>query len=251
MAISVGQACSLKCKDCANFSPYAQKQNLRYDIEKIKDDISNTLLYFSNIDVIHIQGGEPFVYSQLVDLIDYIIQNYRHIFQKIQIATNGTIIPSCYVLDYISTHKDIIEIRISNYPQIKTDIFIETLEKWNIKYRIYDFAGRNGEWILQGGIDYIDMNNSLNYLMQKVYDCPWCSCFTMENGRIGRCARSIPSITLQNIPIYDGDYLEIGKSNAADFRSYFMFIKAMECCNYCAGGYGEKIVPAEQLQCER
>ncbi len=72
LSVCVGQACNYKCKDCANFAPFAKRENLRYEIDAIKKDLKNIMPYFSIIDTLHIQGGEPFVYSDLSMLIEYI-----------------------------------------------------------------------------------------------------------------------------------------------------------------------------------
>lgn len=82
LAISVGQACSLKCKDCANFAPYAKKENMRYSLESIKNGLDKLLPFFEEIDTFHIQGGEPFLYSDLAELICYCKQKYGNILKK-------------------------------------------------------------------------------------------------------------------------------------------------------------------------
>lgn len=247
MVISVGQACSLKCRDCANFSPYAQKENRRYELESIKRDIEKTFLNFSKIDVVHIQGGEPFLYSQLVEVLEF-LEQYNDIYNKIQIGTNGTIIPNEDVLAYLKLHNEKIEVRISKYTNINIEKLILSLEKENIKYRMYDFVSRDGKWKSVGSIEYYDDNDNEEYQKEKIYNCPWSACFTIENGMIGRCARSIPAYKLQEIKYREDDYIKIEKSKQEDFRNYFMFMRPMECCRFCAGGYGKEIAPAIQLQ---
>lgn len=219
LAISVGQACSLKCKDCANFS---------------------------RIDVVHIQGGEPFLYSKLIEILKF-LEKYDYLYNKIQIATNGTIIPNEELRAYLSLHRGTIEIRISRYPNINIEELVKVLGKENIRYRIYDFANNDGKWLSTGGLDYYDNNENEAYQRRKVYDCPWSGCFTMENGKIGRCARSIPAISLQNIKYRDEDHIKIEESSIEDFQRYIMFIKPLECCKFCTGGYGDEIDPAKQL----
>ena len=55
--ICVGQACNYRCKDCANFAPYAKTDHLRYPIGSIVEDIEKLFPFFSKIDTLHIQGG--------------------------------------------------------------------------------------------------------------------------------------------------------------------------------------------------
>lgn len=49
MALSVGQACNFKCKDCANFAPYAKVENMRYSLEEIKKDITKIFCFFQRL----------------------------------------------------------------------------------------------------------------------------------------------------------------------------------------------------------
>lgn len=46
LVVIVGQACSLKCKHCANFSPYAPNGTKRYTLEQI---MSNLRLIFQSV----------------------------------------------------------------------------------------------------------------------------------------------------------------------------------------------------------
>ena len=35
LVVLVGQACNLRCRDCGNFAPFAPKETLRYDVNRI------------------------------------------------------------------------------------------------------------------------------------------------------------------------------------------------------------------------
>lgn len=97
-----------------------------------------------------------------------------------------------------------------------------------------------------GGITFIDEWHELN---EKVNKCRWNCCFTMENGKIGRCARSIPASTLQSFQTAEHDYIELRKPiEWEQMWQYFSFITPMTCCNYCKGSFGEDVEPAIQLE---
>lgn len=245
LAISVGQACNYKCKDCLNFAPYAHTENMRYPIEQIEEDLKNVMPYFVQIDKLHIQGGEPFVYSDLIKLIEFIKANFDNKVKEIQIATNGSIIPSQSALKRMAEAG--CTVRISNYKNEKNaTLLIEKLNDYGIKYWKYDFAGKKGEWNLGGDIEYVAPKDE--NLLEKVYQCKWSACYTLENGIIGRCARSIPARSLQKISIYDKDYVNVRKRiSMKEISEYFMFIKPLACCRHCKGSNGEPIVAAIQL----
>lgn len=245
LVVCVGQACNLKCRDCANFAPYAHKENLRYKIEDIKADLDKIIPYFSEIDTLQIQGGEPFLYSDLSVLLRYIEVHFQHIIGNIQIATNGMIIPNQEILDILN--RGGIEVRISNYKfQQNVKRLVELLEQKHIFYRKYNFAGKKGEWSLAGDIDYKD--SSEENLYEKVVNCKWNGCYTVENGMVGRCSRSIPARTLQNISIKETDYLNLKETIRLErVGQYFMFINPMDCCRHCKGSNGEPVQAAIQL----
>lgn len=85
-------ACNLRCKNCLNFVPYLKKQTFR-DISRLKADVD---LLFSKVDYIllfHISGGEPFLYPQIGELLSYVGKAYRKQIGRLEITTNGTVLP--------------------------------------------------------------------------------------------------------------------------------------------------------------
>lgn len=245
LAICVGQACNLKCKNCANFAPYARKDNMRYKIENIKSDLEKILSCFSKIDTFHIQGGEPLLYSDLEELLACLKTNYCHIIKNIQIATNGTIVPSEKILEVIKRIDALV--RISNYPiETKADELIALLKERDIRYRVYNFASRTGEWSDAGAMDYTIPKEK--DVVRQVYECGWNTCFTIENGLVGRCARSIPALTLQNVPMREKDYIDLKKDlDMKKVHRFFTITSPMACCMHCKGTTGEPIKPAIQI----
>lgn len=245
--ICVGQACNFKCRDCANMAPYAQKENMRYSLESIKRDVDAVLPFFSLIDTLHIQGGESFLYSELPELLYFLRENYGNVFKNLQIATNGTVLPNRKIIKAMKdTHAGV---RISDYA-VKNDIekFEMILADNEIPFQKYKFVGKNGTWSYTGSIDDIDLKNES--LLGHIQSCSWATCYTVENGLVGRCARSIPAITLQNMEI-DNDYLDLRKNNTvSQVSKYFMFIQPMKCCNKCMGSRGEVIPAAIQMKKE-
>lgn len=165
--------------------------------------------------------------------------------KKIQIATNATLIPNKKVLEALAQTQSII--RISDYPlPTKAKELVEISKRNNIAYRYYHFAGNTSEWSDCGEMGYIVPDDEDVEL--KVQKCLFNTCLTIENGVVGRCARSIPAISLQNVEIQKGDYLFLDSNlSFEEAAKYFMFLKPMTCCRYCKGTSGEKIKPAIQL----
>lgn len=245
LSVCVGQACNFKCRDCVNFAPYARKENMRYSIENIKNDLDVLLSHFSRIDKLHIQGGEPFLYTDLKELLVHIDTKHRDIIDTVQIATNGDILPSEDVIQVLK--KGGYDVRISNYRNVKNvGKLKQILMENNITYHIYEFASSNNKWNYSGGLNYVAPEDEDT--ISKVLNCRWCMCYTLENGLVGRCARSIPALSLQKIEQKEEDYLVVSNHMShAMVSRYFMFIKPMECCSHCMGSDGRTIEAAIQL----
>ena len=244
LSVSVGQACNYSCRDCMNFAPFARTENKRYDVGNIIEDIDRILPCFGIIDTFHIQGGEPFLYTDLEKVVYHVKDKYDSIIRKIQIATNGTILPSDNV---ISALKDCdAEVRISDYKKEVRKELIQALERENIKYWIYEFAGGEGMWKQAGGLRYVDRENDP---AEKILHCMWKDYYMIENGKVGRCARSVPAITLQNISYKKDDYIDLKhEPDKKKVWRYFSFISPMTCCNHCMGSFGEDVEPAIQME---
>lgn len=63
--------------------------------------------------VFHLSGGEPFLYKQTPDIVEYISSRYSDKIGTFRMVTNGTIVPSDEVLERIARCK--IEIKIDDY----------------------------------------------------------------------------------------------------------------------------------------
>ena len=244
LSVSVGQACNYSCRDCTNFAPYARPENKRYDAGNIIEDIDRLLPCFGIIDTFHIQGGEPFLYTDLEKVVCHVKDKYDSIIREIQIATNGTILPSDKVISVLKNCD--VEVRISDYKKEVKKELIQALERENISYYIYKFAGGQGMWKQLGGLRYVDRQNDP---AQKIRHCMWKDCYMIENGKVGRCARSVPAITLQNISYKKDDYIDLKhEPDKKKVWRYFSFISPMTCCNHCMGSFGEDVEPAIQME---
>ena len=93
--------CNLNCRDCLNFTPYIKK-HITYHWEDMKKDID---LFFNAVDKIfrfQVSGGEPMLYSRLKDVMEYVDEHYRGKIVRLELVTNGTIVPSDELCAYLS-----------------------------------------------------------------------------------------------------------------------------------------------------
>lgn len=65
LVLVVGQACNYRCRDCANFCPISPKEYKRYSLESMTSSLKSIFENVNYIETLQIQGGEPFIYSDL------------------------------------------------------------------------------------------------------------------------------------------------------------------------------------------
>jgi molybdenum cofactor biosynthesis enzyme MoaA len=80
----LGQRCTLRCRDCGNFTPYLPQTF--YDLESIWDDFTK-LLSVADLARCQIQGGEPLIHPEFIELC----RRLRILRPgQVYFATNGT-----------------------------------------------------------------------------------------------------------------------------------------------------------------
>ena len=70
------QKCNLKCKNCANFSPYLSQILRYYKANDLIKDLK-TITKFMNISNLQIQGGEFFIHPEQYKILKYISRNKK------------------------------------------------------------------------------------------------------------------------------------------------------------------------------
>jgi organic radical activating enzyme len=111
---AVTTKCSLNCTKCNMLIPKHRQENTDEFVElsKLKNDAD---LFFGIADYceeFQILGGEPLLHPDFKDYLEYLLK-YRKKINKLQIVTNGTIIPNQEILQICNYYN--ISFTISNY----------------------------------------------------------------------------------------------------------------------------------------
>ena len=247
LVVTVGQACNLRCKNCGNFAPFAPKETLRYDVHTILEKLK-IITKFADIRLLQIQGGEPFLYSELFRILEFVKQCPS--VKKCLIATNGTIIPKNRrgggEWQILQDEKFIV--RISNYP-VNTDQS-SRIQEWcrerGIQSELYHFVSKDDKWYNLG----LEMEcHTANDEQQRkaeyrFQNCLFRNCLTLENGILGRCSRSVIAKQVQGFPEKEGDYLPVEEDLEFGERleRYINIPQHMEACCHCNGTGRENLI---------
>jgi|GEM_PF-2193923 len=90
--------CTLNCRDCMQYLPYRQKEDV--PIEILKRDLKVLFEQVSFVGEISIIGGEPFLYKYLGLLLEHIGENCSKNTGSLVITTNGMVVPDTRILEW-------------------------------------------------------------------------------------------------------------------------------------------------------
>ena len=230
LEVFITEKCTLRCESCTHLIPnYVSPQ--QHDFLAIKEALTTLFTGVSKVKELVILGGEPFLHTELVKLLEWCFECKK--IDSITILTNGTIVPSIEVLKKVEeTHT---HIRVSDYGE---------LSKQANKLRHY--CEEMGIPIYFNYDDWVDLgkgelHNYHEYEQREVFEnCPFSEGYSLFKGALYRCAHSAHMYNLGMIPRDKKDYLNlIGEKwnrNELDNKiKEFLSIKYLNACRYCNG----------------
>lgn len=98
-------ACNLRCKGCLNFSPYFKTEsNITYDLQYLYNEADLIFEWCDYTPRFQVSGGEPLLYKDLDKILVYLDVKYRDKIERLEIVTNGTILPDSKLLSTLKEH---------------------------------------------------------------------------------------------------------------------------------------------------
>lgn len=238
LVVVLGTKCSLRCKECNNLMPHFKPQ-MDLDADRIIDSLKILTDRVDNIYKCELIGGEPFLSKNLERVLEYTLNNSK--IKKIEITTNGTLIPNSTLVHMLKNPK--ITIRISNYGDlVDKSKLIYFLKENMIQYVVLEL----GEWVSPGGVFKRDKDFET---IKKNYQA--CSsgyyCKTLYEDKIFSCARAASLYALGYMQ--EPEYIQVEENFKSDDLKKFLVRSFSIACNYCDIANDEKIYvePAEQL----
>ncbi len=107
--ISVTDKCNLKCKHCIVFTSDDNELS-EMSLEEFKE-VLNILLLEKNPREINITGGEPLLNKNIVDILEYLRENYSGV---ISLSTNATLLDEIK-LNMVLKNVDLVSISLDGY----------------------------------------------------------------------------------------------------------------------------------------
>lgn len=233
--------CTLRCKNCNMFiSHMAEAYDMSIDSLKRNFDI-----FFESVDYVYeytLLGGEPFVHKDLVEIISYMGNTYGKRIGRINLISNGTIVPNDEVIQTMIRYH--VTVHISDYT-------------CSVPYdnKLKEVIGR----FSQAGIEYyVIPNNTWKDVVypQNTYTAVdprshmlLCghSTHSVDNGRLYWCDPAFAAEHFMGFPSKGDDFLDLAenKRDNAKYEASLNIIKYllgdvnergyMSICEKCAG----------------
>ncbi len=248
LVLWVGTRCTLKCKDCCNLIPYVKQESYTFDeivlnLEYVTKDIE--------IELLQIQGGEPFTHSKIDKIIEICALNPK--IHRIEIASNGTIYPSEKAVKIIRRYEEKVSIRFSDYvcgKERRANIIRMLKNEYGINVKEYEFMFDTGEWFDLGNIDE-KKELVCDKRERTYYKCPNKSCWTLSKNIFAGCGRMISYLMLKEDEKINGNNIidinvlkQQNKPFIIEFQKFEERYRtaASELCGYCK--IGKDLIPA-------
>lgn len=243
ISIPITEKCSLNCKYCISLMPYYGNP-ANYILKDIKEEIEALIEVSDKIMELQIVGGEPFIYPELADVLDYVVSIHK--IKKVTIVTNSTILPNKPLIDKLKNQK--IHIIADDYGVIssKYEELLKLCEREKISYEKQKYDN----WENVGPIRFRGDDKSKIEFDKQFNICFFKNCMTLIKGKIYRCQYGARTVDLGQTPDDPKDYVNIlDKTVKTDIKreklkSLLVRKEHLTSCEYCKSS--SRIPVAEQ-----
>ena len=224
--------CNLNCTGCSVFSSIADE--FFCDVQSIENDLKQIYkLAHGQIDSIFLQGGEPLLHPQLIEILNITRQHFSGV--DISILTNGLLLMAQESIFWETCRENNIGIRMTKYPVNLPFDKIETKAKEHNIDIIY--WGKSG--FVTKTMRKMPLNLSGTESIKTSFELCYRSnsCILLDEGKIYTC-NIIPRIKWFNrqfgtkLEISKFDYIDIYSVNSIDEIFDFLH-KPVPFCRYC------------------
>lgn len=246
--LNITARCTLKCKLCVMGAPYFQDPP-HYSLETISKTIDRLFQVVDHVQWLEFSGGEPFVHGDLAEMIEKAVTYSTH-FEKLQILTNGTLLPQDRLYQAMIKHREKIMVMISHYGELSrhADALEQLLKDGGIEVDVKKYYGEDqhfGGWVDYGGFQKRGKTQQeLEQVFARCGATKMEGCFTTHGGQMHWCVPSARGMKLlKEIPDCPEDYIDLFDETltVAQQREKILLLskkKFITACDYCSGDHG-------------
>lgn len=230
--------CNLNCKLCMAFTPY-NKNKTHYDMNSLKEDLD---IFFNRIDYInllHISGGEPFLFPELEKLLEYIYEEYSDKINVLSTTTNGTVIPDDRLCKVLAKYK--VKLILDDYREnvlAARQNYIKIREKL-LEFNVWVDDNRVEEWVNLLP-EHLESNNYTDKELENKYIACANPFHTIRKGKLYLCCYLDYATEAGFIESREEDSFDLRKMNGNNRKELVEFIMG-----YSKKGYGSMCIKCQ------
>lgn len=270
LSIVITERCTLKCKLCAEYSPFYRPQphHSKEEVFRFLDEIFSVV---DSVGDLSFSGGEPLLHRDLWEMIEY-AGRYIDRIGRLLILTNGTLLPDREKLLSLRKNEAVwnkLRFHISDYgPELSKKLHVITppyavllpqlLSDCGVDYRIIRYYGED---LFHGGwVDYGDHSRKYHTAEETLAHAQKCAFrrdifFVVSSCRyLSRCNRTTWRKHIGVLPADTTDIFDLlSPLSREEKREQIRILRAApvsDSCAFCNGlcEDSERFPPAEQLK---
>lgn len=248
----INSKCTLRCRYCDAYIPYI-KSPKNFNADHMIDNCKDVFDAVGSVQAVDILGGEPLIHPHLKKILMYLKTEQR--VEKVQVITNGTIVPNNDIINIIKDDK--FRVRISNYGKLSShmDEILRLLEKENIKFEITNY-------IYWDSLPQIKATNETHEELSAKFQACTTNLFYLQDGKLFYCnaVAGLQNVDAKILPESENNYLDLSnyklkterEAHIVNFLNRLYKGEYIDACRYCSGShciqFENKVPVAEQTK---
>ena len=252
LVVKTGTQCSLRCKKCGEFNPYLSQKGKGFSLSanELADDVFKIYQCIDRVKCVHVAGGEPLLHRDLFLFLSFLF-GLNNI-ERVEIVTNGTIIPDAVTMHTLSVNKGKAIVLISDYSASGVDnrSVVNALEEAGVSYHLMS----DMVWKDKSEASYKRLSEEELLLIANNCDTfRQASYFSLINGVVTAHCPTAGSLLYyhdlyEQCPDHYFDLRSVPDGEVRSELSKLLTNSALPMCQYCVPSYlAEKCPAGEQI----
>ena len=244
IGVILGNICTLNCNHCVESVPHTRINKAFEPKDKLIKAIKRMTDAIEFVTVVDFVGGEPFLYPDLAELIEEVL-NIENV-GMVNIFTNGTVKPPKRLLEALKKD-EFLTVNVSDYSgQLSDEIKIKIKENVEL-LRTNHIAVTHVKDMTWYDMSSFEKNeDDEEQLEKRFHDCRLNSCHRLYDDKLFRCLHLYSGYVTGKLPL-DETVLDIYEGSVDEFSKEldrFWEMPYSSACQYCELPYISKLVPS-------
>lgn len=255
--LTITHRCTLKCKLCGAYSPYYSPIP-HWSLEELQSYVDKYFEVVDSVEKMTISGGEPFLHTDLPELIKY-LNKYKDRIGLLEFITNGTLVPKNELIREMYDFGNV-KVIIDNYgPELSTKVteIEKAFNRYNIFFETRKYYGKDtyyDGWLDMSNLKERERNKEqTREIYHKCIFSQKFQRYLLVGGKLYLCAtaRRCESLGLLKDNADCVDLMDVAMSVEQKKEKIKLFFdrEYFEACKFCDGFVDtyKRYKPAEQL----